>query len=280
MNLAEKIQSAEIKYRQILEDYFTQTWGNTVLYSHDINHHRRVWHYIKELLNEINISRGDISSQIPERLLIASYHHDLGMSIDPGIRHGILSRELCKSFLKSNDLDEQEYNDVLNAIEYHDDKEYIRTGFNSNELLAILSIADDLDAFGCIGIYRYLEIYLTRGIQPEIIGHEIKKNALKRYQNFESAFKNRTELIERHRKRFLVLSDFLAGYNRQIKDYSFNHKISPGHIKIINIITDMIQNKVPPQKIESEYYGFSDDREVSNFIGQLTSELNGFRTNF
>ena len=31
----------------------------------------------------------------------------------------------------------------------------------------ILSVADDLDAFGFTGIYRYLEIYLTRGINPE-----------------------------------------------------------------------------------------------------------------
>ena len=37
-------------------------------------------------------------------------------------------------------------------------------------LLTILSVADDLDAFGFIGIYRYSEIYLTRGIDPEKIG--------------------------------------------------------------------------------------------------------------
>lgn len=279
MNLADKIKSAEIKYRQILEDYFTQSWGNTVLYSHDIDHHRRVWHYAKEILNEKSISGEEITLVLPEKLLIASSLHDLGMSIDAGIRHGILSRELCKSFLKKNNLNETQYHDVLDAIENHDDKEYMKSGNGINELLTILSIADDLDAFGFIGIYRYLEIYLTRGIQPEIIGHEIRKNALKRYQNFESAFTKRTELIERHRKRFMLLDDFLAGYNRQIIDSSFDQKTSPGHIKIINLITDMIGNKVPPKKIESEYLGLSDDQEVSNFIGQLISELNGFGTN-
>jgi hypothetical protein len=31
-------------------------------------------------------------------------------------------------------------------------------------MLTILSVADDLDAFGYIGIYRYIEIYLERGI--------------------------------------------------------------------------------------------------------------------
>ena len=40
----------------------------------------------------------------------------------------------------------------------------------NNDLLTILSVSDDLDAFGYIGIYRYTEIYLTRGIDPEKIG--------------------------------------------------------------------------------------------------------------
>lgn len=278
MNLEETIKSAEIKYRQILEHYFTAAWGNTVLYSHNIDHHRRVWHYTKELLGEIDISGENVSSLLPEKLIVACYLHDLGMSIDQGIRHGILSRELCKSFLKKNNINETDYSDVLNAIEYHDDKEYRTSANNSDEMLTILSIADDLDAFGYIGIYRYLEIYLTRGIQPEIIGHEIQNNALKRYQNFESAFEERTELIERHKKRYLVLDDFLAGYNRQLEDYSFSRKTNPGNIEVINIISDMIQNKVPPCKIESEYSGFSSDPEVKNFIGQLASELNGFTT--
>ena len=34
-----------------------------------------------------------------------------------------------------------------------------------NELLTILSVADDLDAFGFSGIFRYSEIYLIRGYQ-------------------------------------------------------------------------------------------------------------------
>jgi HD superfamily phosphodiesterase len=277
MNLAETIKSAEVRFRQILEHYFTVTWGKTVLYSHNIDHHRRVWYYTKELLAEIDISGEDISITLPEKLIIACYTHDLGMSIDPGTRHGILSRELCKSFLKRNKLNETDYSDVLNAIEYHDDKEYRAIADKSDILLSILSISDDLDAFGYIGIYRYFEIYLTRGIQPEIIGHEIRNNALKRYQNFESAFKNKNELIERHKKRYQVVDDFLEGYNRQIEDYSFNRKSNSWNVEITNIFSDMIEHKVPPYKIESEYSGVSKVQEVNNFIGKLSSELNGFK---
>jgi hypothetical protein len=279
MNLTENIESAEIKYRQVLEDYFTTTWGKTILYSHDIDHHRRVWHYTKELLKEISISGVDIPTVLPEKLIIAGYLHDLGMSIDPGIRHGILSRELCKSFLKTNNLYESEHCDVLKAIEYHDDKEYNMSGTNKDELLKILSVADDLDAFGFIGIYRYLEIYLTRGIQPEIIGYEIRKNALKRYQNLESTFGIHTGLIEKHRKRFLLLDDFILNYNHQIENYSFDQISNPDYINIIDVISGIIQNKIPPHKIESEFYGLSNDQAVNDFIGQLSSELKESLTN-
>ncbi len=40
----------------------------------------------------------------------------------------------------------------------------------SNDLLTVLSVADDLDAFGFAGIYRYSEIYLMTGYKPQSIG--------------------------------------------------------------------------------------------------------------
>ena len=43
----------------------------------------------------------------------------------------------------------------------------------------MLSVADDLDAFGFTGIYRYSEIYLMRGINPNQLGHLIIENAAK-----------------------------------------------------------------------------------------------------
>ena len=273
MNPEEKIRSAEINYRHILEDYFTAVWGETILYSHNIDHHRRVWYYAKELLGEISAAGEDIDPGLPGKLLIASYLHDLGMSIDPGIRHGRLSRELGKSFLKTNNLHESEYFDVLNVIEHHDDKEYKTSGSTNNQLHRILSAADDLDAFGYVGIYRYFEIYLVRGIQPEIVGYEIRENALKRYRNLVATFGNYVGLIERHRKRFLLLDDFLTKYNRQIEDFPFNQKNSLDYVNIIDFITWMIHDKIPPCKIESEYYGFSSDEAINNFIEQLSSEL-------
>ena len=215
MNLKQIIESAEEKYLKILEEFFAEKWGKTLLYSHNIDHHRRVWLYAKELLTEIGNRESDRIAFSPDMLLIACYLHDLGMSVDPEVRHGLHSRELCKSFLLKNNLSESNYNDVLDAVEHHDDKEYKTNRFNNNEVLKLLAVADDLDAFGYIGIYRYIEIYIARGIQPAIIGHEIRKNALKRFQNFELNFGTFPELIERHRKRFLILDDFFAGYIKE-----------------------------------------------------------------
>lgn len=75
-----------------------------------------------------------------------------------------------------------------------------------------------------------------------------------------------------------MVDDFLEGYNRQIEDYSFNRNSNPWNVEITNIISDMIEHKVPPYKIESEYSGVSKVQEVNNFIGKLSSELNGFKT--
>lgn len=215
MNLTRSIEFAEKKYRQLLEEFFNDKWGSSTLYSHDIDHHRRVWHYAKELLNYISSDVKNNEPLFPQKLLIACYLHDLGMSVDPEVRHGIHSRELCRLFLLKNNLAESVFGDVLDAVEHHDDKEYKTQGFNNNEILKILSVADDLDAFGYTGIYRYLEIYIARNIRPEVIGYEIRKNALGRFQNFELKYGNFPELIEKHRKRFLILYDFFACYNKE-----------------------------------------------------------------
>lgn len=215
MNLEQVIESAEDRYLQILERFFNEKWRETELFSHDLDHHRRVWKYARELLlcrkNEVT----SFTSDFYNKLLIACYLHDIGMSVNPGIKHGLQSSEICRDFLLENNFPESGTGDVLDAVEHHDDKEYKTHWFNNNEILKILSVADDLDAFGYIGIYRYLEIYITRNIRPEIIGDEIRKNALGRFQNFELQFSEYPKLIEKHRKRFLILDDFFAGYKAE-----------------------------------------------------------------
>ncbi|MCX6330541.1 MAG: HD domain-containing protein [Bacteroidia bacterium] len=214
MNLSELLIIIEEKYLRLLEDYFNDTWGDTKLWSHDLSHHRRVWNYAKEIL--LYTDDQDVMEQkgFCDKLIIACYLHDLGMAVDTGLNHGHLGRELCQKFIQQNNYDISDFQDVLFAIENHDDKNYTLQD-NNNKLLLILNAADDLDAIGYTGILRYADIYLKRGTTLEDIGKMVLENAGKRFENFETTFHKYPALIEKHRKRYLVISEFYTAYNRQ-----------------------------------------------------------------
>lgn len=212
MNLRNNILSAELRFQKPLEQFFKSVYDEKSLCSHGIDHHRRVWKYAKELLNYVKIEVND--PLFVQKLLIACYLHDIGMAIDPGTRHGIHSRELCKQFLRQNKLRESDFSDVLLAIENHDNKVYTDSA-EDDILLTILSVADDLDAFGNIGINRYMEIYLLRGIEPNKIGDLIIENAGKRFNHFLRIFGENPELLSKYRKEYEILKDFFVNYNKQ-----------------------------------------------------------------
>ncbi len=74
---------------------------------------------------------------------------------------------------------------MLEAIEYHDVKNYSDASKNkSNNIYHLLTIADDLDALGALGVYRYIEIYLVRGIEIHEIPIQILNNVRQRYDYF------------------------------------------------------------------------------------------------
>ena len=98
MDLSEIIESAENQYKQILEEFFISVYNERSLSSHGIDHHRRVWNYAKELLKLIPSENINISSHFSSNLIIACYLHDIGMSVDPGVKHGKHSRDFCFSF--------------------------------------------------------------------------------------------------------------------------------------------------------------------------------------
>jgi len=204
MNLPDLIKAAEGRYIALLESFFKDKWRDTRLWSHDLSHHRRVWQHAQELLR--------FTDTIPDedfinKLLIASYLHDIGMAEDPGEKHGTSGRKLCEEFLVGINKDPADFEDLLNVIESHDNKSYSGS-FAKDRLFLFLSAADDLDAFGYTGIYRYLDIYLARGTEPGKIAPLVLKNAASRFEYFERNFSNHPELISMHRKRYYVIRDF------------------------------------------------------------------------
>jgi HD superfamily phosphodiesterase len=204
MWVEDDIKNSEEAFIPLLENFFKKNYSKDKLISHGLDHHRRVWDYAKELLCYREKDGNEFDLMFTQKLLIACYLHDIGMSIDTGVKHGHHSRALCIKFLREQNLDESDYEDLLSAIEYHDNKEY--PGIKDQDLLlTILSVADDLDAFGETGISRYLEIYNERGIDTVCLGKTIRDNARKRFENFEKNFRKYPALVEKHRKRYLVL---------------------------------------------------------------------------
>jgi len=218
MNLTEEIFKSETEYLPALESFFMMKWIEMNLSSHDLSHHRRVWKNAKELLQNIGLKEISKDPFFVKKLMIACYLHDIGMAVDQGERHGLHSKSLCEQYLSMNNFNRSDYQDVLAAIENHDNKEYSDSPSDKG-LLTLLSVADDMDAFGYIGIYRYIEIYLARGIQPDKIGHMIRENASRRFKNLESIFGRFPELVEKHRMRYLILENFFIELGSELESF-------------------------------------------------------------
>jgi HD superfamily phosphodiesterase len=268
MNLIKKIESAEKKYRQILEDYFIKTWGDTALFSHGIGHHRRVWHYAKELLTEAGKNGKTRISVSPDKLLVACYLHDIGMTIDISERHGIHSSNFCREFISINGLSESEFSQVFNAIENHDKKEYTFKD-NSINLETLLTIADDLDAFGYTGIYRYAEIYLLRKIDPLLIGEKVRQNIRCRFITLKKIFGNYPEILLRHKARFNITDDFFKNYSNQVQKHNFKSDKPEGYCGVIEIISDIVNCNTTFDEIVKNKEIFINDIIISTFINRI-----------
>ena len=272
MNLTGTIESVEKQFKQILEDFFISVYNEKSLSSHGIDHHRRVWNYSKELLKIIPLKNSVQISQLVSELIIASYLHDIGMSVDPGVRHGKHSRNLCTQFLVKNNLPQNDWQVVLETIENHDNKDYTDKTY-MNELLTILSVADDLDAFGFTGIFRYSEIYLTRGIDPEEIGYLIRENAENRFDNFVKTFGSESEIVQKHRMRFNILDSFFLRYNEQIPSYHFGTPNPSGYCGVIEIFMFLENNKLQLNDFFTEPGRYSDDPVILKFFSGLEKEI-------
>jgi hypothetical protein len=275
MLLPQKITSSETKYKIILEEFFNRIFDKTFLPSHGIEHHRRVWQYAKELLIHIHNQGFNPDPSITDKLIIACYLHDSGLSVDSGFRHGTEGRNICERFLSENKLPVKEYTDVLEAIENHDNKEY-KVLYRPEDLDTILMIADDLDAFGFIGIYRYLDIYIERNIPLNGIGILITENCENRFQNFIRTYRFSDELVEKHTKRFEIINSFFYSYNLQAEYYKFDNQLIAGYCGVAEIISGMRKNKKSETDFLFEASEFSDPA-IQWYFTELNYELSGFR---
>ncbi|MBN2058609.1 MAG: hypothetical protein JW782_07420 [Candidatus Saganbacteria bacterium] len=95
-------------------------------------------------------------------LLPAVILHDIGVFFSQEHCHGPISAQIIRPHLADLRLTKAEQDRVCSAVRAHDDTTHVDHSLEASALRAL----DDLDAFGAIGVYRFLEIYQRRGFGP------------------------------------------------------------------------------------------------------------------
>lgn len=272
------INQAEEDWLAALYAYAREVYRSSFLPSHDHSHHLRVWNISKQVLKEIAIQNSSLSPALVEGVLIAAFFHDLGMAQSTREDHGRLGKELCFSWFSDSDhIPPPGFDLILEAIEKHDRKEarfYPGPGTGTSPgILGILSIADDLEAMGVIGIYRYAEIYLLRGIPLEDLGKRILENAELRFHKLTSSGLA-IGLIEEYRTQFDELTHFFKLYNQQLQEVVQAEKIMEGQLGVINYIRSQgITMHVRPEDLSRKAEEEGRELMIRNFFRNLKYEL-------
>ena len=167
------------------------------------------------------------SEQNIENLIFAAFFHDTGMALNTNTDHGMESRQVLVDFIQKKSLSPQSFLDALVVVEHHDDKEYSylqRIGSRTaSQLIRILTVSDDLDAFGRLGALRYCEIYLLRGHKPEALPGLILPNLDKRYDHLDTQYGFLTEFMKVQSKRYGLTRSFFEDLKgKQSKNGSKN----------------------------------------------------------
>jgi HD superfamily phosphodiesterase len=118
------IEAAEKKYRHRLTRECRSLFNNTYLPSHDHLHHARVWDNASLLLSRLYDAGMATGPRMAEKAIIAAYFHDTGLTVNQGPGHGTESRQICSGFLDKCELAISDRNEILDAVEKHDDKSY------------------------------------------------------------------------------------------------------------------------------------------------------------
>jgi hypothetical protein len=273
------IIKAEQKWLHRLQLHVSALFDMKFLPSHDQSHHLRVWNICKTLLPEIAGFNEMMDQDLVEGLIIAAWFHDTGMSLSIGKEHGALGRELCERFLNGQELPRPlRAAELLEAIERHDLKEepvYGEFGAGTPPgILALLSVADDLEAMGLIGIYRYTEIYLNRGIPLKELGFQVLENAGKRFRNIVSSCRQCGPLVKTYHQQYNELAVFFDAYNRQLLAESDPAVVYCGHVGIVNYIRKWsVEAGVRPEHYLQELEGIEPGAIVQTYFNQLKNEL-------
>jgi hypothetical protein len=274
-NLDKLIRKTEEKYLQALTEACTFRFASVHLPSHDQVHHRRVWSFAKMLLQQAAKSNIPISEADIERLIIAVFFHDQGMSESLSKEHGQMSRKACKEYFRERETPPG-FEAVLDAVEAHDRKDYQPEAIRKNEfnLQKFLNIADDLDAFGVVGAYRYAEIYLLRSMAVNQLPDAVSENLQVRFQHFANTFASDSVFVKAQNQRYMAARNYFRDLNMQLKLVEYQPELFLGPMGVLNVIREqVIRQKRQPSDVcdlgmnpESDFY-------CSHFFERLKRDL-------
>ena len=273
------IVRAEETWLELLHSHAEEVFKRTFLPSHDHTHHQRVWNICREVLKEIADINSSMDDTLVEGVLVAAFFHDVGMVRSMDAEHGKLGSDLCRAYFRDRKLKPPaRFEEVLESIELHDVKdERVYRGIYPGEpqdILSILSIADDLEALGTIGIYRYAEIYLQRWISLEQLGNSVIGNVTRRFNNISKHGKACSGVVERYRQQYEELILFYEKYNQQLLLEQEPRQVLSGPIGVVNHIRTMsVEGKITPQNFHAEMKKSSNNNFVNNYFRKLKDEL-------
>jgi hypothetical protein len=272
------IYKVEQKWLRILFSFCRDIFRDSFLPSHNELHHYRVWITARELISELSKQDFVFFETEIEKLIIAIFFHDVGMVKNLDKKHGKISRDICKNFFKRNP--EKKFtglNEVYEAIEKHDDKEYkksIHLHKDPKNLFSILCASDDLDAFGTIGIYRYAEIYLMRNIKMNELPYRVINNINHRYHFFQKNYGFLTSFSEKQKARYLTIKTFYEALQKQLTDKPCTSSLKYGHHGVItNIIQFILERKLSPEVVTELIIKSAEDLFIIEFFKQFDKEM-------
>ncbi|MCD6597378.1 MAG: HD domain-containing protein [Bacteroidales bacterium] len=279
MDVLQDILQTEQKWKTQLILHVRNIFKNTWLPSHDERHSIRVWEFAKTLLIELEKNHIFYSFEEIEELIIASFFHDSGMSLTLEPEHGKYSRQICNTFLSEKTvISSDRKHKILDAIELHDDKSYRKETFlNPKGILALLCIADDMDAFGRIGIYRFWEINVLRNIPINKMSSKIINSLESRMNYFSSIFPFRNNYYDLQNERNKITQDFFKHLEKEIQSISQLDETSYA-LKVIDYFNNLIfKQEIHPEQIFSIIKHKESNQNVINFFNAFNHELSEFQ---
>lgn len=271
------LKTVEEKWLHTLFVQCREIFRKTYLPSHDENHHYRVWLFAKELIRELDQADYPFDVSRIEKIIIAVFFHDTGLSVEPDAEHGKYSRKIAEIFFaRSSQQPMGDLEEVLTIIEKHDEKEYANTlmepSVSPDGLFPVVNASDDLDAFGITGIYRYGEIYLLRGIRGEDLAMQVLENSTIRFRFFFNNYGFLRRFAEHQRIRFQILKKFYEDLLLQHKTGNASETTGPSAV-LHHIKESVLKKKIPLTQLIREAEKTSNDPYVIDFFRLLQKEM-------